>query len=107
MAHVKELNGTTLLLGLITYIPTPQNWLVLGDFNFIRSQDNRNMPGGDMNGMFIFNEVIGHLGLLELQLKGRKYTWSNKESAPLLEKLDWFFTSSNWISDFPNTMVFP
>jgi hypothetical protein len=45
--------------------------------------------------MFLFNEVIGHLGLLELQLKGRKYTWSNKQNAPILEKLDWFFTSYN------------
>jgi hypothetical protein len=57
--------------------------------------------------MFLFNEVIGHLGLLELQLKGRKFTWSNKQRSPLLEQLDWFFTSANWISEYPNSMVFP
>jgi hypothetical protein len=72
-------------------IPPDHNWLILGDFNFIRSPDNRNKPGGDINDMFLFNEVTGHLGLLELQLIGRKYTWSNKQSAPLLEQLDWFF----------------
>ena len=27
-------------------IPDDQNWLLLGDFNFIRSLDNRNRPGG-------------------------------------------------------------
>jgi hypothetical protein len=48
-----------------------------------------------VNDMFLFNEIIGHLGLLELQLKGRKFTWSNKQNTPLLEQLDWFFTSSN------------
>jgi hypothetical protein len=88
-------------------IPIDKNWLVIGDFNFIRSEENRNKPGGDINDMFLFNEVIGHLSLLELQLKGRKFTWSNKQRSPLLEQLDWFFTSANWISDYPNSMVFP
>uniref|UniRef100_A0A453G251 Uncharacterized protein n=1 Tax=Aegilops tauschii subsp. strangulata TaxID=200361 RepID=A0A453G251_AEGTS len=41
----------------------------------------------------IFNEIIGHLGLLELPIKGRSYTWSNMQDDPLLEQLDWFFTS--------------
>jgi hypothetical protein len=76
-------------------IPADQNWLVIGDFNFIRSKENRNMSGGDINDMFFFHEVIDHLGLLELLLKGRKYTWLNKQRSPLLEQLDWFFTSTN------------
>ena len=38
-------------------------WLVLGDFNFIRAPDNRNKPGGDVQDMFTFNEIIGNLGL--------------------------------------------
>ena len=70
------------------HIPVDSNWLLLGDFNFIRSEENRNRPGGNLNDMFIFNEIIGHLGLLELPLKGRKYTWSNMQSQPLLEQLD-------------------
>jgi hypothetical protein len=57
--------------------------------------------------MFLFNEIIGHLGLLELPLKGRKYTWSNMQNQPLLEQLDWFFTSAEWISTYPNTVVLP
>jgi len=89
------------------HIPANANWLLLGDFNFIRSMDNRNMPGGDVNDMFLFNEIIGHLGLLELPIKGRSYTWSNMQRDPLLEQLDWFFTSPNWIVDFPNSMVLP
>jgi hypothetical protein len=56
---------------------------------------------------FFLMKSFGHLGFLELQLKGRKYTWSNMQDNPLLEQLDWFFTSPNWISDFPNTMTFP
>jgi hypothetical protein len=81
--------------------------LLIGDFNFIRSEENRNKPGGDVNDMFLFNEIIGHLGLLELPLKGRRFTWSNMQAQPLLEQLDWFFTSAEWISSFPNTIVMP
>jgi hypothetical protein len=60
-------------------IPVDSLWLLLGDFNFIRSTENRNKPGGDINEMFLFNDIIGHLGLIELPLKGRLYTWSNMQ----------------------------
>jgi hypothetical protein len=38
--------------------------------------------------MFLFNEIIGHLGLHELPLKGTRFTWSNMQAQPLLEQLD-------------------
>lgn len=89
------------------HIPLGQHWLLVGDFNFIRSIENRNLPAGDLNDIFIFNEIIGHLGLLELPLKGRSFTWSNMQNSPLLEQLDWFFTSVDWISHYPMTEVLP
>jgi exonuclease III len=88
-------------------VPDDEDWLFMGDFNFIRSQDNRNRPGGDLNDIFLFNEIISHLGLIELPLKGRSFTWSNMQNEPLLEQLDWFFTSVNWTDSYPNTMVHP
>jgi exonuclease III len=88
-------------------IPVHDNWLLLGDFNFMRSVDNRNKPGADMADIFLFNNIISHLGLLELPLKGRRFTWSNMQATPLLEQIDWFFTSCEWTLRFPNTMVFP
>ena len=60
-----------------------------------------------MNGIMIFNEIISNLGLLEIPLKGRKYTWSNMQDDPLLEQIDWVFTSVNWISDYPDTLLLP
>lgn len=57
--------------------------------------------------MAIFNNIINHLSVIELPLKGRSYTWSNMQSSPLLEQLDWFFTSFAWTPKFPNTMVLP
>jgi hypothetical protein len=42
---------------------------------------------------------------VEIPLKKRAYTWSNMQDNPLLEKLDWIFTSANWTSLFPNTLA--
>lgn len=84
-----------------------ENWIFLDDFNFYRSLSNRNRPGGNLADTLIFNDAIGHLGLVELPLKGRAFTWSNMQSNPLLEQLDWFFTTANWTIDFPSTEVLP
>jgi exonuclease III len=75
-------------------MPEDVDWLVLGDFNFMRKPSDRNKPGGDVNEMLLFNEAISNLGLVELPLKGRKFTWSNMQQEPLQERLDWFFTST-------------
>ena len=78
---------------------------MVGDFNLIRKPENRNRPGGDDNEMLLFIEAISALGLIELPLHGKKYTWINKQTPPLLERLDWFFTSSSWTTLYPDTSV--
>jgi len=78
-------------------------WMILGDFNLLRSPEVRNCPDGDVNEMLHFNESISALDLIEIPLKGKRFTWSNKQHPPLLERLDWFFTSSSWTSIFPST----
>jgi endonuclease/exonuclease/phosphatase family metal-dependent hydrolase len=45
------------------------------------------------------------LELVELPLKGQHFTWTNKQHPPLLERLDWFFTSASWTTAYPNTSV--
>ena len=79
------------------------NWIFLGDFNSYRSLNDRNRPGGSVQDTMVFNDAIGHLGLVELPLKGRAFTWSNMQANPLLEQLDWFFTYVNWTASFANT----
>ena len=88
-------------------IADTENWIFLGDLNFYRSISDRNRPGGNIQDTLIFNDAIGHLGLVELPLKERAFTWSNMQSEPLLEQLDWFFTSVNWTVSYPNTQVIP
>ena len=83
-------------------MPDTVNWLIVGDFNLYRNPDDRNKPGGDHLEMYLFNEDISALGLVELPLKGRRFTWSNKQLSPLLERLDWFLTSALWTVTYPN-----
>ena len=67
-------------------ISNTDNWIILGDFNFYRSTENRNRPGGNISDTFIFNDAIGESGLIELPLKGepshgvicsKTLSWSN------------------------------
>jgi hypothetical protein len=88
-------------------IPVDSYWLIVGDFNFYRFADNRNMAGANISDMATFNEIISYLGIIELPIKGRAFTWSNMQANPLLEQIDWFFTSPAWTVQYPNTMVNP
>jgi hypothetical protein len=69
--------------------------------------ENRNKEAGNMQDIMVFNSIISNLGLQEIPLKIRKFTWSNMQQQHLLEQLDWCFTSSNWISGYPNTLMYP
>ena len=56
-------------------MPLEINWLLAGDFNLIRQRENRNKPGASINEMFLFNDAISALGVIELPLHGKKFTW--------------------------------
>jgi len=86
-------------------MPHDIDWLVVGEFNLIRRPKDRNKEGAGPNEMFAFNEAISKLGLVELPLHGRHFTWTNKQFPPLLERLDWFFTSNSWTSKYSNSLV--
>lgn len=49
----------------------------MGDLNFYHSLEDRNRPGGNILDTVRFNEAIGKLGLTEIPINGRAYTWSN------------------------------
>jgi hypothetical protein len=83
------------------------DWLIFDDFNLYRNPADRNQPEGNHLDMYMFNEAISLLGLVELPLKGRRFTWSNKQFSPLLQRLDWFFTSVSWTTTYPNSFASP
>jgi hypothetical protein len=81
------------LNGLV--IDDEANWMIMGDFNFYRCLEDRNREGGNMQDIMVFNDMISNLGLQEIPPKGRSFTWSNMQQDPLLEQLDWCFTTVN------------
>lgn len=84
-------------------MPDSVEWLIIGDFNLYRKPEDKNRPGGNVMDMLNFNDVISSLGIVEIPLHGKRYTWTNKQTPPLLERLDWFFTSQTWTTSYPNT----
>jgi exonuclease III len=58
-------------------MPIDTDWLMVGDFNLIRRNSDRNKIGGNIHDMLAFNDAINNLRLEELKHKGNKYTWSN------------------------------
>ena len=62
--------------------------LIGGDFNILRysSEKNKKFAGNKISDLF--NWVINTHELREVDLIGGKYTWSNNQQDPILEKLD-------------------
>lgn len=58
-------------------MPNYVDWIILGDFNLYCSPKDTNRDGADYAEMFLFNEGISALGLIELPLIGKRFTWSN------------------------------
>lgn len=67
-----------------------------GDFNLIRSNNERNQGQGDPKLMETFNNFIGELQLREIFVSGVKFTCSNKQRNPILIKLDRILATSGW-----------
>jgi endonuclease/exonuclease/phosphatase family metal-dependent hydrolase len=81
------------------------DWLLVGDFNLIRRPIDRNKARGNMQDMPSLNAAISNQCLEKLKLSENKFTWTNKQSSPLLEKLDWFFVTPSWLANYPGSAV--
>ena len=77
--------------------------LIGGDFNILRysSEKNKKFAGNKISDLF--NWVINTHELREVDLIGGKYTWSNNQQDPILEKLDRILISEDWEAEFPLT----
>ena len=78
---------------------------IAGDFNLTRRSSDKNKPGGYKRWSFLFNSIISQGELLEIQLSGRKYTWSNNQEDPSFALLDRVLISPTWEENFPLVTV--
>jgi hypothetical protein len=82
-----------------------QPYLLNGDFNIIRFPSEKNKVGPMHRHSGTFNAIINAYELMEIVMNGGKYTWSNNQTPPTLEKLDRFLMSKGWEDIFPRVVV--
>nr|GEX36542.1 RNA-directed DNA polymerase, eukaryota [Tanacetum cinerariifolium] len=79
------------------------NWdgecVLLGDFNEVRSEQERYGTTFNHQGAYAFNIFINMAGLVDLPLEGSSYTWAHK-SASKMSKLDRFLIFDGLLSLF-------
>ena len=80
-------------------------FLVGGDFNLIRFSSEKNKPTHISRHSKTFNSIIACYDLLDLNMIGGKYTWSNNQNPPTLEKLDKILVSKSWEDLYPMDRV--
>lgn len=91
------------LISLYSSISGP--WVLLGDFNLIRSPAERSNDNFDSTESGWFNNAIDAMALQELTLTDRRFTWSNHQEEPILAMLDRFLVSTEWSLLLPNSAV--
>ncbi|KAJ9567980.1 hypothetical protein OSB04_003946 [Centaurea solstitialis] len=80
-------------------------WVVCGDFNEVRCEEERKGSIFDPRGARHFNNFITTSSLLDVKLGGRKFTWMNS-SCTKLSKLDRFLVNSEFVDIWASTSSF-
>ncbi|GAU32903.1 hypothetical protein TSUD_152630 [Trifolium subterraneum] len=77
-------------------------WCVLGDFNAIRSRDERVSRGSSgVEDYMAFKNFIDRNALIDLPLGGRSFTWYSGDGLSM-SRLDRFLISDSWVFSFPH-----
>uniref|UniRef100_A0ACD5Z2B2 Uncharacterized protein n=1 Tax=Avena sativa TaxID=4498 RepID=A0ACD5Z2B2_AVESA len=75
--------------------------MIGGDFNLIRSPEDKSSGNIDFRWVDRFNEWVEIWALMEINLAGRAYTWGNNQENLIMSKIDRIFCSTNFESMFP------
>ncbi|GKU89286.1 hypothetical protein SLEP1_g3443 [Rubroshorea leprosula] len=76
------------------------NWCIGGDFNAIHNREEKRGRSFDDLAMRAFNCFIEETGLVDLPLRGRKFTWF-KSDGTATSRLDRFLVSTKFLINFP------
>ncbi|XP_022030273.1 uncharacterized protein LOC110931174 [Helianthus annuus] len=80
-------------------------WILLGDFNEVRSEDERVNSRFDRGSSEAFNGFISSVGLMEYSMCGGKFTFISGHKDVKLSKLDRFLVNDQFLSSWPNTLA--
>jgi hypothetical protein len=68
-------------------------WLVMGDFNLIYKAEDKSNTRLNRRLMTLFKETLDFSQRMEIDLRGRAYTWSNEQNDPTFTRIDRVFGS--------------
>ncbi|KAF7823934.1 reverse transcriptase [Senna tora] len=82
-------------------------WIIFGDFNQIKSANEKLSKCNTSRGSLEFNNMINMLRLMEIPSKGAFYTWTNGRTTQevVWEKLDRCLVNIHWNNYYPNSIV--
>jgi exonuclease III len=80
-------------------------WIIVGDFNLIYKAEDKNNHNYNRAMMGCFRRLIDDLGLKDIPLHGRKFTWSNQHTNPTLVCLDRALCTVDRESLHPNVLL--
>ncbi|CAO2206826.1 unnamed protein product [Urochloa humidicola] len=100
----QEDNEKLQFLGELRWIQqsVTDKWLLIGDFNMILQACDKSNSNLNRRLMGAFRNVIRDLELKELNLQGRKFTWTNDRTQT---RIDRAFCSSAWDLMMPNASL--
>uniref|UniRef100_A0ACD5VJ36 Uncharacterized protein n=1 Tax=Avena sativa TaxID=4498 RepID=A0ACD5VJ36_AVESA len=75
--------------------------VVAGDFNLIRSHEDKSSHNVDIPRMRMFNDCIADLALREITRVGARFTWTNNRVDLVRSVLDRVLVSVDWEVAFP------
>lgn len=81
------------------------HWVLWGDFNITRFTSEHSSRTNVSPNMSNFNNFIASANLIDLSPNNCLYTWSNFQEIAAMVKLDRFFISHVWESQFPKAFV--
>lgn len=76
-------------------------WILAGDFNQVRWIVDRSAANRSFNLMDLYNDFIMDTELVDVPLRNRTYTWSNKRPQPVFSRIDRVFTTNEWAATYP------
>lgn len=77
-------------------------WFLAGDFNLIYQDEDKNNENLNRAMMGRFCRLLDDTEIKEINLLGRKFTWSNEWQSPTLVRVDRVFSSIHWERIFPD-----
>ncbi|KQJ98320.2 hypothetical protein BRADI_3g36433v3, partial [Brachypodium distachyon] len=80
-------------------------WILAGDFNIVRSVDDRNYGNASFSETYKFGNLLRDIQVQEIPLTDRNFTWSNMQEVPILTRIDRCFINADWDSVLPNSML--